>query len=174
MQVLQRNLDRLYPRLKVVYPGARIVVVGYPYLFPDRHAPWWQGDCISILRRVDESERRALRALTDRLNAILYDRARTHGLDFVSPAAAWQHHEPCGTEGQYTRAVRPALRILNPVDGGTFHPNRQGQRQLARLIACYLNTNPTGPPPFVKDHPPGSKLPKDVGSTTPCRILLAS
>jgi len=35
------------------------------------------------------------------------------------------------------------------VNGGTFHPNSAGQTTLARVVACYLNANPTPPDPFV-------------------------
>lgn len=174
MLVLARNVDRVYANVSATYPNARIIVVGYPYLFSDRQAPWWPpSDCVTVLRRVDQSERVGLRALTDRLNETLYDRANEAGIEFVSPAAAWHKHDPCGTEGQYTRAVKPKPELFNPVDGGTFHPNQQGQRQLARLVTCYLIENPDGPPAFLSGSPPGSRLPAEVGDEPlSCKALL--
>jgi hypothetical protein len=92
------------------------------------------------------------------LNEEIYARARAIGFDFISPVSAWDGHEPCGPAGQYTNALLPALRISQPIDTGTFHPNRRGQEQLAQLIACYLIATPE--PPVAQAEPtapvPGS------------------
>ncbi len=155
MPIVSDNVARVYDRIVEAFPNARVVVVGYPYLFPSGAAPWDQSDCGSVLRRVDADERDELRELGAALNQRLYDTAVAHGVEFVSPAAAWNDHEPCGTAGQYTNAVRPGSRLWNPIDGGTLHPNRRGQQQLARLVACYLNTHPV-PPAEPADIPPGA------------------
>ena len=65
------------------------------------------------------------------------------GLEYVSPTEAWIDHEPCGKAGQYTNAVKPFGESI--LDGGSFHPNSQGQRMIARLVSCYLNATPEGP-----------------------------
>ncbi len=177
MDGLSGNLERVYDNLVDTYPNARIIVVGYPYLFPSGGAPLnpLQRDCASVLRKVDEGERDTLRTLTNDLNTMLYGVSHEAGLDFVSPAAAWNGHEPCGDSGQYTYAVKPALQLLNPIDGATFHPNAQGQRQLARLISCYLNRYPARPPSFVDGLPPGSTVPDSdaPASHDDCSVLLA-
>ena len=139
------RLDRVYSSIRTTYPNARVVVLGYPYLFPDGDAPANLSDCAIVLRRVSNDERRELRRLTDQLNEQIDAQARAHGFDFISPVSAWNGHEPCGKAGQYTNALLPALRLSQPVDTGTFHPNRRGQEQLARLIACYLIATPTAP-----------------------------
>ena len=152
----EATVASLSPRMATVaselrrqYPEARVVMIGYPYLFPDGSPPWDQADCASVLRRVNTRERAHLRSLTDDLNNFLYAQAVAAGIEFVSPAAAWDGHEPCGTDGQYTNAVKPVLSLPNIVDGGTFHPNQRGQEQLARLVACYLGEHPSPPDPFV-------------------------
>jgi len=145
---LSERMTKVTSALDASYPTARIVMIGYPYLFPDGPAPWLQADCAVVLRRVSQSEREELRDLTDELNNFLYAHAVAAGFEFVSPAAAWDGHEPCGSEGQYTNAVKPLLRLANFVDGGSFHPNARGQQQLARLVSCYLNENPVAPAPF--------------------------
>jgi lysophospholipase L1-like esterase len=155
LAIVADNVARVYDRIGTAYPNARIVVVGYPYLFPSGAAPWDQSDCGSVLRRVDAGERDELRALGAALNQRLYQTAFAHGVEFISPAGAWDDHEPCGTRGQYTNAVRPGSRLWNPIDGGTLHPNRRGQQQLARLVACYLNTHPE-PPIVATEFPPGA------------------
>lgn len=154
----ERNVSRVYGTLRARYPNARIVVVGYPQLFPAGPAPWRDVDCAIVLRRVDASEREGLRDLTDRLNGTLYRLAHGAGIEFVSPASGWVGHEPCGSDGQYTNAIK--LDVAHIVDGGTFHPNLRGQQQLARTVACYLHDYPDGPAPFGDDAPgsPGRPL----------------
>ncbi len=151
LTLLGRNLDRVYGKLADRYPNARIVVIGYPYLFPSGSAPLWQKDCGIVLRRVSEEERDGLRRMTDALNLEIYQRAVRLGLEFVSPTQAWQGHEPCGSKGQYTNAIKPFGESM--LDGGSFHPNSQGQRMIARLVACYLNATPQRPAPL--SDPPG-------------------
>jgi hypothetical protein len=90
-----------------------------------------------------------LRALTDKFNNTLYAHAVDARIEFVSPAAVWDGHEPCGTDGQYTNAVKPVASLANFIDGGSFHPNERGQEQLASLVACYLGTHPTPPTAFA-------------------------
>ena len=140
------RVAQIYAGLRLAYPNARIVVLGYPYLFPDTRASWVPDDCSSILRRFSKHERDRIRQVTDRFNALLYLQAVRADVEFVSPVAVWDGHEPCGDKGQYTNSIKPILSFHNPVDGGSFHPNRGGQKALAALVACYLNTHRQPPP----------------------------
>ena len=157
------KVDDLYPALQTAYPNARIIVIGYPYLFPDRHAPFLNlTDCQTILRRFDHTERGEIRKLQDLLNQTLHDSAVAAGIEFISPAAGWSGHEPCGTGGeQYTNSIKPflvsPLTGLTPGDGGTFHPNVAGQREFARLLTCYLIANPQAPTATIGEDPLGSR-----------------
>jgi hypothetical protein len=67
--------------------------------------------------------------LTDRL----YRTAAAEDVEFLSPVAVWDGHEPCGDRGQYTNAINPL------VTDGSFHPNQAGQQAYATLLACYLD-----------------------------------
>ena len=137
--------DRLaedYERLRGDYPRpARIVVLGYPYLFPPGEPGVSFSDCDTILRKVSTKERTRLRELQDVLTRSLYETATAAGIEFVSPQAVWDGHEPCGDRGQYTNALNPV------VFDGSFHPNRSGQLAYATLLACYLRSTeaPDGP-----------------------------
>ena len=161
LRIVQQRATNLYPQLRRHYPNARIVVVGYPYLFPDGGAPVLSiSDCQSILRRFSRGEREDVRALQDALNDVLYHAALKSRVEFVSPADGWNGHEPCGSSGQqYTNSIKPFIqfeRAADFVDGGTFHPNAAGQRELARLVTCYLVTHPQSPKPDASEPPPGS------------------
>jgi hypothetical protein len=147
----------LFRTLRHHFPHARIVVIGYPYLFPARSGPgfpFMPPMCASILNRLSANERAGIRTLQDEFNDRTYEEAVVSGVEFVSPAAIWTGHEPCGASGQYTNSVKPYLNFPNPVNGGSFHPNAAGQQTLAALMACYLDANRQAPDPFVPGAPP--------------------
>jgi GDSL-like Lipase/Acylhydrolase family len=160
---VKEKMDKLYPALRAAYPNARIVVIGYPYLFPDRDAPYWNlTDCQTILRRFNHDERVAVRGLQDTLNQQLHDSAAAANIEFISPAEGWKDHEPCGTsEKQYTNSIKPFILSsaagFTPGDGGTFHPNTAGQKELAQLVTCYLVANTEPLDLAVGQAPPGSE-----------------
>ena len=137
----------LFKRLRKDFPGARIVVIGYPHLFagPASRAGYLPTFCNSLLRRYSLAERLRLRHLEDQFNARIYEAAVVAGVEFVSPNAAWSNHEPCGVAGQLLNSFKPYLAFPVPIDGGSFHPNRSGQRVLAAVVTCYLNDFPSRP-----------------------------
>jgi len=157
----------LFRTLRTDFPHARIVVVGYPYLFPSRAAPgfpFFPPECASILNRLNVTERAGIRTLQDELTSRTYEAAAVSGVEFVSPVAIWDGHEPCGASGQYTNSVKPYLNFPNPVNGGSFHPNAGGQQTLASLVACYLDANPQPPDPYTAGAPPVRMLPAQLVS----------
>jgi hypothetical protein len=148
----------LFRALRTDFPNARIVVIGYPYLFPDTQAGWSPDDCASILRRYDYDVRLNIRGLEDEFNNLIYEEAVAAHIEFVSTRAIWRGHEPCGSRGQYTNAIKPFLsfgdpidngNVPNPVDRGSFHPDAAGQQTIAALVSCYLNDYPSPPNPRV-------------------------
>jgi lysophospholipase L1-like esterase len=151
LRALGTRVTDVYDELRQTFPDARIVVIGYPYLFPggDVRPSVTPDDCAIILRRFSTEERAWIRAMSDRFNDLLYEHAAVANLEFVSPAAVWAGHEPCGHDGQYTNGIKLSMALANPVDGGSFHPNPAGQRQFAVLLACYLKGYPRAPDPFI-------------------------
>jgi hypothetical protein len=142
----------LFSTLRHDFPHARIVVIGYPYLFPDIPAPGFpyvHPMCSSILNRLSVTERDGIRTLQDEFDNRMYEEAVATGVEFVSPVAIWGHHEPCGSSGQYTNSVKPYLNFPDPINGGSFHPNAAGQQTLAALVGCYLDAYPKRPDPFA-------------------------
>lgn len=131
--------DELFPQLAESFPNARIVVVGYPFLFPDHAAGLWPDECTAVLRRVSRDERLEIRELATMFNQLIEDRATEAGLEYASPVDIWAGHEPCGEDGQYTNSINPL------VGEGSFHPNEDGQLALAHVVATYLEDNPEPP-----------------------------
>ncbi len=161
----------LFQTLRRDFPNARIVVIGYPYLFPSQPAPGFPfvpPECASILNRLSAHERAGIRTLQDEFNNRTYEAAAVSGVEFVSPVAIWDGHEPCGPSGQYTNSVKPYLNFPNPVNGGSFHPNAGGQRTLAALLGCYLDAYPQPPDPFAPGAPHLRALPP--GLVTPSQL----
>ncbi|SRR6266851_894057 len=152
VQIVSQRAATLYAKLRQTFPNARIVALGYPYLFPGGRAGLQPNDCASMLRRYSLVERTGIRTVADQFNNALYEQAVAAHIEFVSPVAVWDGHEPCGTKGQYVNSIKPILNVSNPVDGGSFHPTADGQRQLAALVACYLNLNPQPPNAFADGH----------------------
>ena len=141
----------LFRTLRRDFPNARIIVIGYPYLFPNAPAPglpYIPPACASILNRLSADERSGIQTLQDEFNDRTYEEAVAAGIEYVSPAAIWLDHEPCGRNGQYTNSVKPYLNFPNPINGGSFHPNAAGQQTLAALLACYLDEYHNPPDPF--------------------------
>lgn len=142
----------LFATLRRDFPNARIVVVGYPYLFPKTPAPGFPfipPMCSSVLNRLSLTERAGIRSLQDAFNNRTYEEAVAAHIEFVSPVAIWDGHEPCGPSGQFTNAIKPYLNFPNPINGGSFHPNQAGQQTLTALLACYLDSNPRPPDPYA-------------------------
>jgi GDSL-like Lipase/Acylhydrolase family len=149
------------------FPNARIVVIGYPYLFPSQSEPgfpFFPPECASILNRLSGQERAGIRTLQDEFNDRTYEEAAASGIEFVSPVAIWDGHEPCGASGQYTNSVKPYLNFPNPVNGGSFHPNAAGQQTLAALMACYLDEYHQPPDPFAPGAPHVHAIPLQLVS----------
>lgn len=166
----------LFRTLRHDFPHARIVVIGYPYLFPSQPGPgfpFMPPMCASILNRLSAGERAGIRTLQDEFNDRSYEEAAISGVEFVSPAAIWTGHEPCGASGQYTNSVKPYLNFPNPVNGGSFHPNAAGQQTLAALTACYLNANRQPPDPFAPGGPPIHQIPDRLVTPTQLHMALA-
>ena len=164
IEQIGRQDAALFAVLRHDFPNARIIAIGYPYLFPKTAAPGFPfvpPMCSSILNRLSVHERTGIRALEDAFNDRTYEEAVAARVEFVSPVAIWDGHEPCGASGQYTNAIKPYLNFPNPINGGSFHPNQAGQRTLAALLACYLDSHPQPPDPFAAGAPHQLTIPPD-------------
>jgi lysophospholipase L1-like esterase len=162
----------LFHTLKRDFPNARIIAIGYPYLFPTAAAPgfpYFPPLCASLLNRLSAGERAGIRTLQDEANDRTYEEAVAAGIEYVSPDAIWGGHEPCGTGGQYTNSVKPYLNFPNPINGGSFHPNAAGQQTLAALLACYLDAyhNPPDAPRAVTIPTASLVSPSQLGLALP-------
>lgn len=151
LPVVMKRLHTLLHELRYgTHRHARIVVIGYPKLLPTGKASSRRISCSVVLQRYDSDERDALAELSEDVNEMIYETAVANEVEYVNPNQFWYGRSACGSLGHLTNALSP--RGLS-VDPGSFHPNRVGQRVLARTIACYLNQYHTPFQPFPPERP---------------------
>ena len=138
---LREELTGFYVRLREAFSRARIVVLGYPALFPAKQPSIHSvhtAVCSLLFRKWSAPERQAIRDWGARLNRIIFEateQARS-GIEFVDPAPYFATHEPCSSGGEWVRFVG---LTNDAVRQGSFHPLPDGQRMMARIISCYLD-----------------------------------
>lgn len=121
-------LMQTYRRIAQKAPNARIIVVGYPRLFPDDPSNSYR----NLLFAQDQ---RWMNAKADQLNEMLAAAARESGVgvEFVDPRAAFAGHG-IGSSDPWFNDLSVQANGFSPVNPGSFHPNAAGQRALARLV----------------------------------------
>jgi len=144
---VQEDLSRLPDRLIPLYrsirakvnPQARVLVLGYPQLFPDDPG----GICVDG-GFINSKERRWLNGIADQLNTTIESSTESvPGVEFVSVRNAFRGHEICGSDDAYITGAS----IRHP--SNSFHPNHKGQQALASAAFTHLETvpSPVAPPP---------------------------
>jgi hypothetical protein len=118
-----------------------VVVVGYPGLFPER-VPSALTDpvCREVFRVWDEGEREAIREWNVELNSKIQAAATKAQVEYVDVYSHFVQHEACGSAGAWIKFVGDPSRVERD---GWFHPTRDGQYMMARVVACYLNVFPS-------------------------------
>jgi lysophospholipase L1-like esterase len=132
------NLRDLRPRMVQMYreareraaDGARVIVVGYPRLFPDDPSN-------SYRNLVFAEDQRWMNAKADQLNAVLAAAAQEAGVEFVDPTGAFRGHG-IGSDDPWFNDLSVGGPGWAPVNPGSFHPNAAGQAALAALVQAQL------------------------------------
>lgn len=141
------RIRRVFDSLQRLVPNARILVVGYPRLFPvDQH----EQDC-QLLKRLwtpgDDRHPGEQDFLNDQdaiFNTMISQEAAAAGLEFVAIADAFSHHEPCGSRDDWLRGpIWPGgdnsqTRFSRAPGRGSFHPNAAGHQAMARAVLTVL------------------------------------
>lgn len=100
---LGRQLDRLYSDIKTRAPKAKVIVVGYPYLYEEG----------GLCGAMSVTKRAMVRRGADVLNDLMAERAQAAGFSFVEARPAFAGHEACANEPW--------------IDSFNHHPNAKGQ-----------------------------------------------
>ncbi len=108
-------------------PGARVMVVNYPAIFPLAPPYCWP------LLPVASDDVPYLRAKQEELNAMLATVAAANGAEIVDAYAASAGHDSCKLP--LIRWVEPLIPFIL---AAPVHPNLQGNEAMARLVAAQL------------------------------------
>ncbi|KQX66009.1 SGNH/GDSL hydrolase family protein [Angustibacter sp. Root456] len=124
----KRELEDTYRRIRQKAPNARIIVVGYPRLFPADPSN-------SYRNLLFADDQRWMNAKADELDEMLRAAARDSGanVEFVDPRGAFAGHG-IGSADPWFNDLSFQANGFTPVNPGSFHPNAAGQRALARLV----------------------------------------
>lgn len=129
--------EALYRQVRDGAPNARVVVLGYPHLFPEGR-PSGGATCQLVARAYGRDERDFVRTTSSLFNTSLESAAVDAGVDFLQTKWLFAGHEECGPLGDWVNSFR--AQDL----GASFHPNAQGQLAYRNLISCYLQLHAPG------------------------------
>ena len=122
------KIEKLLVTIRIRAPYARIVVVGYPDLFPS------SGGCWPAVP-ITDGDVGYLRAFEVRLNAMLAVAARGAGATFVNTYALTAGHDFCQPE-----SVRDVEGLVPGSLTLPFHPNARGQAAIAAAVLAAVKS----------------------------------
>jgi len=123
LEALKPKLVELYGRIRSEAPNARILVLGYPALFPEKAPPVSDlrtGVCKIAFSAFTVSEREAIRDWGLRLNREIQTAAENAGIEYVELSSYFAGHEPCSQGGQWVRFVDDIRS--GAIRDDSFHP----------------------------------------------------
>jgi lysophospholipase L1-like esterase len=121
--VLPGRLAATYRAIEAAAPGARLVVVGYPRLFPARRSD------VTGCSWLTNGERRALTRSADLLNGVIALEAWLTGATYVDVSRTLEGHELCTSDSW----------VVPLPDFGAAHPTEEGQQAIAAAVAHRLS-----------------------------------
>jgi lysophospholipase L1-like esterase len=135
---LERRLPRVYASIRFAAPGARLMVVGYPRIFPRKVPTRGTAANCAAWDSIDPDEADYLNDKTDSLNRAIRRAASRASVQFVGVSRAFSGEElRCVGESSVHRLE--LLRQGRFVSRASFHPNARGHRRLADLVATRLH-----------------------------------
>jgi lysophospholipase L1-like esterase len=124
IRILRKERTQLVSALDLIKeraPGARVLVIGYPAIFPSR------GDCPEQYP-VATGDLRYARGILTYLNKILRQAAEQTGTEYVDVHAATKGHDIC-SDDPWVQGRKDELGVAL-----AFHPHAEEQRAVATLV----------------------------------------
>jgi lysophospholipase L1-like esterase len=130
---LSQRLPALYRELRRRSPQARILVVGYPQIFPDPSQVTIEACRMVNIGGIgiDSDEASFVRQKVTQVNQTIHAAAREGGVEFVDEEGALAGHEVC-TKSPWVFGALPFS------SGLTFHPSADGHQAMAKRLAAVL------------------------------------
>jgi hypothetical protein len=158
LRIVGGRVEHLLAELRADAPNARIIVLGYPALFPTGDTSGGNLKCTSVLSRIDARERKGLMSVEDRLNEMLYSIGAEAEVEFVAVSDIFGFGGACGISSEIA-----GVNLSRAARRGSFHPTVVGQSQMARQLSCYLRSYRTPRDPHnrltLPGDPPGTGFP---------------
>lgn len=142
---LAPRLDEVYARTHGQAPTARLLVLGYPQLFPASRAEQACGSLGPTARLGwSHAEQDFLRRAVTETNRLIARRVAASAIaEFVPVDGLFRGHEICGEAGAWINAVSLTLSPSPSIDDQSFHPNEAGHRRgYAAAVNDVLNPSP--------------------------------
>lgn len=135
---LEDDLVQLYNEIQRRTPNARVIVVGYPRMFPDEPglADLEVGPSLGVGdldEPIDPADQKWLNEMARLLNDTIRKAAREAGVEYVDVYNALDGHE-IGTKNSWINDVDLELENGGIKDMGSFHPNDRGQKAIAKRV----------------------------------------
>jgi lysophospholipase L1-like esterase len=131
--LVRETLPPVYQAIRAAAPKSRVVVVGYPRIFPKDVPDRATANC-AAWGQISSDEVRYLNRATRTLNAGIADAARGAGAEFVDVEDAFDGKEIRCSGTTYMNR----LRVLSRLFPSSFHPNAAGHARLADVVAARM------------------------------------
>ncbi|OOC52910.1 MULTISPECIES: SGNH/GDSL hydrolase family protein [Nocardiopsis] len=145
MEALEKTLTEVLGEIRDRAPDARVLVLGYPRLFPE--------DPPGMYYTLTKSDQLWLNGLTQRFNELLRDVAYrvdgdvygsrgTGSVEYVSTFTALTGHEVSAEDAWLNGIVLGPLGEGLSVERASFHPTAQGQMSIAERVRLQIEEGP--------------------------------
>ncbi len=135
------QLVQMYLDMRERAPGARILVVGYPHLFPHEASGEW-----SLSGTISGKERRWMNEIGAHANAqiqaaIAEANAQGANIEYVDVSHALDGHE-IGSDDPWMNDLTVSWGLPPSVSPASFHPNAEGQAAIAEAVNAQIDKGP--------------------------------
>lgn len=137
--ILLPPLRATYAKIRAgIRPGTRVVVVGYPHIFP-RNPGRESYRCRNfVFPRLRAGEQAAANRLSDRLNEVIGGAARAAGFRYLDTMGLFDGHDACSRRPYLNAYILPSRYDPTKVIG-SFHPNAAGHAAEATALSRLLS-----------------------------------
>ncbi len=130
--ILDPRLHHLYGLVRArLRSSAKVIVIGYPRLFPDHpyQESFWCRNFVLVRMRADEQV--AANRLADTINSVIGSEARAAGFGYIDSETLFDGHDPCA-RSPYLNA------LIKTHPSESYHPMESGHRAWAGAIEAWV------------------------------------
>lgn len=145
MDRFEATLEEILREIRDRAPDARILVLGYPRLFPEEPAGMYYTLTVDDQLWLNEVGRRLNDRIRDtvyRADGEVYGERQAGSVEFVNVFSALSGYEVSAEDAWLNGIVLGALGQGIRVDRATFHPTASGQRSVAERVRLQIVEGP--------------------------------